>query len=149
MRLTTLVAAAAMAATLAGIPAGPASGQLSNLQVNDPAAVPAGNTDITPSVAAIGNKVLIVWMVFGTLPTQRVRAAFSEDGGATYTDVGWLPALSGDWRWGADPLVQADPVTNTFFIAAQSTSNATHEAGIAFVTAQIGGGIQWGTPKIV
>ena len=120
-----------------------------NLLINDPSQVTAGDTDITPSVAAIGNKVLIVWWVRGSAATQRVRAAISEDGGTTYADIGWLPALAGDWRWGADPIVQSDPVTNTFFIASQSTSNATHEAGIAFVTAQITAGIQWGAPKIV
>jgi FlgD Ig-like domain len=126
-----------------------ASLSLTNLQVNDPGLVQAGSTDVTPSVAAIGNKVLIVWWVRGSAATQRLQAAVSEDGGTTYADVSWLPALNGDWRWGADPVVQSDPVTNTFFVASQSTSNLTHEAGIAFVTATISSGIHWGTPQIV
>jgi hypothetical protein len=124
---------------------------LTNLRVNDPSQTPAGSTDMTPVVATIGDKVLVVWFVRGTTTTQRMRAAISEDGGATFTDVGWLPAIPGSpgtWRWGADPCVAADPVTGTFFVAAQAT-NSPFAQGVAFVTATIGGGITWGTPSIL
>lgn len=120
-----------------------------NIQVNDPFQVPAGANDITPAVGVIGNKVLIVWSVRGATPAERLRASFSEDGGVTYTDAGWLPPLSGDWRWGPDPCVAADPLTNTFFVVAQSANPAESKQGIMFATAQVSAGIQWGTPVLL
>lgn len=139
-------------AAVASAPAKVATRQLAavptNYRINDPSQVP-GAADYIPAVAANGNAVLVVWRVVGPLPTQRLRAAISEDGGDTYTDLGWLPPLPGNWRWGIDVCVEVDPLNGTFMIGAQAVDPVGQATGIGFVTAQVGSGISWGTPSII
>jgi hypothetical protein len=127
-----------------------ATALLTNARVNDPAQTPAGAPDITPAVAVLGNEVLVVWSVRGPNPTDRLRWARSSNGGQSWTDQGWLPNPPTGWRWGIDPCVEADPVTNRFFVAAQAANPGASQQGIAFVSGQLSGStLTWGTPGIV
>lgn len=123
-----------------------ASQSIANQRVNDPTQLPAGAVDYTPAIAANGDQVLIVWRVVGSLPTERLRAAYSENGGASFADAGWLPALPGNWRWGPDPCVEVDPIDGTFMVLAQVADPAIPATGVAVITAHIGGGIAWNAP---
>lgn len=120
---------------------------LGNVRVNDPTQLPAPAADVTPAIAVNGNQVLVVWRVLGPLVTQRLRAAYSEDGGISFTDAGWLPNFA-TWRWGVDPCVEADPIDGTFMIAAQVTDPGIPATGIGILTARVGGGITWGPGSV-
>lgn len=122
---------------------------LPNARVNDPALAPAAASDLMPAVGVLGHKILVVWYVRGTVVSERLHASYSEDGGATFQDAGWMPAAPTNWRWGVDPCIEVDPVTGTFMIAAQAANSTEFKQGIAFITAQVGGGIMWGAPSIV
>lgn len=136
--------AAPSVATRSKAAPGPVLSSIGNVRVNDPSQLPGPAADITPSIAVNGNQVFVVWFVRGSLATQRLRAAFSEDGGNTFTDVGWLPPLPGTWRWGVDPNVDVDPNDGTFLISAQVVDPTLSVTGIGIATAHVGGGVTWG-----
>ena len=144
-------ASAASAAASRVLPSPPVIDFLTNFRLNDPALTPAGARDITPAVAAMGNKVLVVWYVRGSLATTRLRVAYSMDAGATFTDADWLPPLPGNWRWGVDPCVESDPLTDRFFIASQTANPIDGKMGVAFVSLDLqnGGSLVWSNPAIV
>jgi len=121
---------------------------VANVLVNNPTALPAPAADILPAIAVCGNQVVVVWYVRGTLATQRLRVAFSEDGGNTFTDAGWLPNFA-NWRWGIDPCVDVDPTDCRFLIAAQVSDPAIPATGIGSITVQIiGGSLIWGPVNV-
>ena len=122
---------------------------IANVRVNDPSQLSGPAGDITPSMAVNGKDVLIVWRVVGTLPTQRLRAAYSGDGGVTFTDLGWLPNPPGNWRWGVDPCVNVDPFDGTFLIGAQAVDPTIPATAVATLTGKVVGGVfTWGTSAI-
>ena len=126
---------------------GPILSSVGDVRVNDPSQLPGPAADVTPAIAVNGNQVLVVWRVIGTTVTQRLRAAWSEDGGNTFTDAGWLPNFAG-WRWGVDPNVDVDPTDGTFLISAQVSDPAVPATGIGIVTAHVAGGITWGPVSV-
>lgn len=141
-------AAAPSRAASSKAPAGPTLSTVANVRVNDPSLLPGLASDITPAIGVNGNQVLVVWFVRGVLDTQRLRAAWSEDGGATFTDAGWLPDFAG-WRWGVDPNVDVDPFDGTFLISAQVSDPVLPATGIGIVTAHIAGGsLNWGPVSV-
>ena len=121
---------------------------VSNIRINDPSLTPPLAQDITPSIAALGNRLLAVWYTREAAVDVRLRAAHSIDGGATWIQDGTLPALPGTWKWRIDPNVVADPFTDQFYICSQA-SQSNGAAGIGFVSAQISSGLTWGTSSIV
>ena len=120
---------------------------VSNLRINDPSLTPPLAQDITPSIAALGDRLLAVWYTREAAANSRLRAAHSIDGGATWIQDGALPALPGTWRWQIDPNVVADPITDQFYVCAQASYSGG--AGIGFIPAQVYSGITWGFPRIV
>ena len=135
------------AVSRAPVPTLPTLSPIANFRVNDPGQFTGPRADITPSIAVHGDQVLVVWRVIGSLATQRLRAAWSVDGGATFTDAGWLPNI-GTWRWIVDPCVEVDPDDGTFLIAAQVVDPSVPGSAIGILTAQIGGGLLWGPGSV-
>jgi len=122
-----------------------------NVPVNNPSGDATSATQAEEGVAIVGNNAVCAWNDgnnFGpTVDAQ--EAAYSTNGGATWTDIGAPPKPVGG-RWASDPLVTVNEKTGVFFFAALIDFNSTLQNGIAMVPGVFSGGsFIWGTPVTV
>ena len=101
-----------------------------NVRANDPTADVASAAQSEISLAALGRDLVISWNdgQVGVGAFQGV--ATSSNAGASFTDTGVPPAITGGWtyaRWVGDPVVAVDESADRFYLAgmAQVDHNST------------------------
>jgi hypothetical protein len=128
-----------------------------NVHLNNPAGDSVGATQSNPLVASIGDKVVAVWAntTVGVTNESRIQYAVSTDSGATYTDLGTVPAPAGavTYRWQVDPQIVARASTGEFWVAGQisTLSGASpNHLGVGLVRGTFSGStLVWGAPRVV
>ena len=96
-----------------------------NVRCNNPAGDLAGDGQAEQSIASAGNQVVVAWNDgngFDFNPNHDTQGfAWSNDGGATFTDGGDVIHPTGGgitfWRWTSDPVVTVNPKTGFFYYA--------------------------------
>ena len=133
-----------------------------NKRANNPAGdvfTDAGQSET--SIAAIGSNVLLTWNdgdgFDRVAPNyQLLGFGYSTDGGATWTDGGQMPQLTGNpnWQWSSDPVLTVNTTTSEFifvglvFPAGPPGTGTTN--GVAIVKGTFSGGVfTWGTPTLI
>ena len=124
----------------AGRTAAPASAQSipANVRCNNPAGDLAGDGQAEESIASAGNQVVVAWNDgngFDFSPAHDTQGfAWSNDGGATFTDGGDIlhPQGVSGWTWTSDPSVTVNPKTGFFYYAGLASIGSTQNAiGVA------------------
>lgn len=123
----------------------------SDVPVSDPSLdVPnEGDAQTEPSIAAHGDDVLAAWIEGRT---QSLGAAYSTDGGHTYTQLGNPLLPPGGGNWTADPVVTVNERTGEFYMcgAFDPSSGNGDEHGVAVARGSfIGGSFHWVAASVV
>jgi hypothetical protein len=126
----------------------PADGSLlalpANTLVNDPAGEEVGTAQSEASIAVHGSQLLAAWND-GGLHDQ--GWAWSDDGGATFTDGGAPPPVT-DGLWVSDPVVTVDEKTGAFWYCALiDFTNGDNAVGVARATFGPSGPV-WDAPSL-
>jgi hypothetical protein len=133
-----------------GVAAGVAPDVIVNSRAQDVGHVDVGQAEVM--AAALGANVLMAWndgLGFETTPNSDTQGyGYSVDGGASFTDGGAPPKLTG-WTWTSDPLVTVNEKTGDFWYCALVNPSSTQN-GIAVMKARFNAGaVTWSTPMLV
>jgi hypothetical protein len=136
---------------------GPGNSSFSNVRVNNPGEDRNQTSQTTQSettIAAVGRNVAVGFndsqhsLIALTAATDLNGVAYSQDGGATFTDGGVIPNHPGCNNFG-DPWLTSDRSGAMYFSSLASCISLTRSALDIGVSKSTDGGKTWGQPVIV
>ena len=122
-----------------------------NAPINNPSGDAASDTQAEEGIAMLGNNGVCAWNDGHNFSSavDAQQAAYTNNGGATWTDIGPPPKPVGG-RWASDPVVTVNEKTGTFTYCGLIDFSSTSQNGIAMVPGSFSGGVfSWGTPRTV